>query len=956
MENIASGQRWVNDAELQLGLGTVLEVDGRTVTLSFQASGETRSYALQSAPLTRIIFSTGDLVKTRDGLEITVTRVDVSADLISYIGNDKDGREHELSEVSLDDHLQLNRPVERLQSGQIDKDRWFALRYRSLVEVNRLNHSPLHGLLGCRVSLIPHQLYIAHEVANRYAPRVLLADEVGLGKTIEAGLILHQQVITERARRIIVVVPENLVHQWLVEMLRRFNMHFSIFDEDRYQSILEGDSHRNPFDNDQLVLCSIEFLAENSEALQHASLAEWDLLVVDEAHHLNWSPDGASSSYKAVELLSSNCPGVLLLTATPEQLGKSGHFARLRLLDEERFPDYARFIEEENYYQPVAEAIETLFSCEVPGITVRKQLLDSVNEESFQGLDEFIESSLGELGETIELKTRLIEHFIDHHGTGRVLFRNTRASVDGFPQRKLSATALPLPALYEELEPAKDEVQHLLTPEILLAKQDGVKWTKADPRVLWLEQKLEEIRPERCLVICASRETALDLAQHFRVSSGLHLAVFHEDMSILERDRAAAYFADDDEVCQALICSEIGSEGRNFQFAHHLVLFDLPLNPDLLEQRIGRLDRIGQKETVQIHLAYFENSAQHLHYQWLHDGLGAFEKPGPAASMIFQEMQARLLQAFENPLDEKSAQMIEDTQTRLGELEEKMEKGRDRLLEYNSCRPSVAAELCESARKEDSVSSIKDYMELSFDCFGVDSVEHSRGRYILHPAENMLMNFPQLQEEGMTVCYDRETALSHEDVHFLSWEHPMVIGAMDMVLSSELGNTAMISISHEKLEPGKLFIECIYILDAISMRDLKINRYLPPSCIRVVLDEAGKDWSEVLKHETLNHLSEEIDRDTAIQVAKLKTPELKELLDKSEKRAKIIGPEFLEKAHAKASSLLNTEITRLTKLAKVNPNVRQDEIEYLQDQLHRLELAIDASDVRLDALRIIITT
>ncbi len=956
MENIASGQRWINDAELQLGLGTVLEVDGRTVTLSFQASGETRSYALQSAPLTRIIFSTGDQIKTRDGLEITVSRVDVIEDLVSYTGNDKEGREHEVSEVSLDDHLQLNRPVERLQSGQIDKDRWFALRYRSLVEANRLNHSALHGLLGCRVSLIPHQLYIAHEVANRYAPRVLLADEVGLGKTIEAGLILHQQVITERASRIIIVVPENLVHQWLVEMLRRFNMHFSIFDEDRYQSILEGDPRQNPFDNDQFVLCSIEFLAENSDALQHASLAEWDLLVVDEAHHLHWAPDGASSSYKAVELLSSNCPGVLLLTATPEQLGKSGHFARLRLLDAQRFPDYARFIEEENYYQPVAEAIETLFSCEVPGPAVRKQLLDSVSEESFRGLGEFIESSLAELGESDEFRTRLIEHFIDHHGTGRVLFRNTRASVDGFPPRKLSATAIPGPGLYDQLKPGIDETWQLLTPEILLDKQGGKNWTKADPRVEWLEKKLQEIRPERCLVICASRETALDLAEHFRVSSGLHLAVFHEDMSIIERDRAAAYFADDDEGCQALICSEIGSEGRNFQFAHHLLLFDLPLNPDLLEQRIGRLDRIGQKETVQIHLAYFENSAQHVHFQWLHDGLGAFEKPGPAASVIFQEMQPRLLQAFANPLDESWAKLLEDTRARLAELEEKMEKGRDRLLEYNSCRPSVAAELCNAAKKEDSASSIRDYMELSFDCFGVDSVEHSRGRYILHPAENMLMNFPQLQEDGMTVCYDREIALGHEDVHFLSWEHPMVIGAMDMVLSSELGNTSMISISHEKLEPGKLFLECIYILGAVTMRDLKINRYLPPSCIRVVLDETGRDWSDVLKHETLNQLSEEIDRDTAMQVVKLKAPELKGLLGKSENRARVIGPEFLDKAHARASSLLNAEISRLTKLAAVNPNVRQDEIEYLQDQLQRLEIAIDASDVRLDALRIVITT
>ena len=955
MDNIVSGQRWINDAELQLGLGTVLEVNERTLTLLFKASGETRSYALQSAPLTRIIFSEGDVIQSRDGLEITVARIINNEDLLSYIGEDFHGIEHELSEVLLDDRLQLNRPAERLQSGQIDKDRWFILRYRSLLELNRINHSPLHGLAGCRVSLIPHQLYIAHEVANRFAPRVLLADEVGLGKTIEAGLILHQQVVTERASRIIIVVPESLVHQWLVEMLRRFNLQFSIFDEERYAAILESEPQQNPFHSDQLVLCSLEFLSQNNRVLHHASLGEWDLLVVDEAHHLQWSPGDVSENYSAVEKLSTNSPGVLLLTATPEQLGKSGHFARLRLLDAERFPDYDKFIEEENHYQPVADAIELLFASENPDEKVRNELIAAIDDNHRASLQSFIDNRLAGPGESEELKTELIEYFIDHHGTGRVLFRNTRAAIAGFPERKLSATALSLPAEYEGLLTTPETTHQLLTPEVLYKDQVASSWTKKDPRVRWLIEKLDSISPRRCLVICASKDTAIALAEYLRVSAGLHMAVFHEGMSIVERDRAAAYFADSEEGCQALICSEIGSEGRNFQFAHHLVLFDLPLNPDLLEQRIGRLDRIGQTETIQIHLPYFENSAQNVHFQWLHDGLCAFEKPSPAAPVIYQEMKADLLKAFAEPARDHQ-QLIENTRSSLVELEQKMEKGRDRLLEYNSCRPDSASRLFELARHEDESSSLKDYMELSFDCFGVHSEEQSLGRYILQPAENMLMNFPQLQEDGMTVCYDRSVALSHEDVHFLSWEHPMVLGAMDMVLSSELGNTSAISISHEQLEPGKLFLESIYIFDAISRKDLQINRYLPPSCIRVVLDESGKDWSQALTHKALNQLSEEIDRDTAVQVIKLKADEIRQLNQKSENRAKLLGPDILASAHAEASRLMNTEISRLRRLAEVNPNVREDEIQYLQDQMQKLELAIDSSDVRLDALRIIIST
>ena len=103
---------------------------------------------------------------------------------------------------------------------------------------------------------------------------------------------------------------------------------------------------------------------------------------------------------------------------------------------------------------------------------------------------------------------------------------------------------------------------------------------------------------------------------YLQLKVGIRCAAFYEGLSIIERDRAAAYFADTEGGAQVLVCSEIGSEGRNFQFAHHLVLFDLPLNPDLLEQRIGRLDRIGQTEIINIHVPYLEQSAQAVLFNW----------------------------------------------------------------------------------------------------------------------------------------------------------------------------------------------------------------------------------------------------------------------------------------------------------------------------------------------------
>jgi len=233
MQEFTIGQRWISAAELQLGLGMVIEIEHRTVSIVFPATGETRIYARADAPLTRVRFRSGDWIEAQNGELLQVVELHETNGLIVYECVDEQGDPLRLAEGRLNNFLQLNQPGERLLNAQIDRNKWFSLRCKTRDIANHLLRSAVFGLAGCRTSLIAHQLYIAHEVSRRYAPRVLLADEVGLGKTIEAGLILHQLLLLERARRILIVVPESLVHQWLVEMLRRFNLMFSIYDEAR---------------------------------------------------------------------------------------------------------------------------------------------------------------------------------------------------------------------------------------------------------------------------------------------------------------------------------------------------------------------------------------------------------------------------------------------------------------------------------------------------------------------------------------------------------------------------------------------------------------------------------------------------------------------------------------------------------------------------------------------------
>ena len=962
MHEFIPGQRWISDAELPMGLGTVLTVEGRTVTIVFLATGETRIYARQTAPLTRVNFVVGDSIRAHEGWDLIVEHVEESNGLLAYIGKKEDGTPARLEEGELDNFIQLSRPTDRLFTGQIDSTKWFELRYQTLQHQNRLSHSPLRGLAGGRTSLIPHQMYIAHEIASRYAPRVLLADEVGLGKTIEAGMILHQQLQTERARRVLIVVPESLVHQWLVEMLRRFNLYFSILDEQRCLGI-EEDTQDNPFQSEQLVLCSIEFIAHHPERLQQALDGDWDLLVVDEAHHLQWSVDAVSQEYHCIEQLAQQTKGVLLLTATPEQLGKQSHFARLRLLDPDRFPDFDSFIAEEKSYQPVANAVEALLSEQALTQdalqTLRATLAEGDNQQWLEALQTDPQNT--------EARLELLQHLLDRHGTGRVLFRNTRATVKGFPGRQLHSYGLPLPDAYRDClttfqNAAMAESQLLLCPELLYQDSEHSlsHWSQIDPRIDWLSNMLKALKPEKVLVITASAETALDIEQVLRTRSGIHAAVFHEGLSIVERDRAAAFFADQEFGSQVLVCSEIGSEGRNFQFAHHLVLFDLPLNPDLLEQRIGRLDRIGQTETIQIHVPYLENSAQAIMAHWYHEGLQAFEHTCPAGHNVFAQVETSLLEAL-HQLDsglEDLAALIDTTQQLHRNMTESLQKGRDVLLEYNSCRPQQAQLLCQQAAAEDTENShsLAGYLDKVFDCFGVETEMHSAVSEIIRPGDHMQEPFPALSEDGMTVTYERHVALANEDMHFITWEHPMATGALDLVLSHEKGNTALSAIKIKGLKPGTLLVEGLYVLETASNQELQTSRYLPSTTVRVLADQRGNNYAKQLAHESINKAHTKVDTETAKKIIRAHAKDIRGLIATAERVAEQQAPEILKTAHAQSHDTLQREINRLKALQQVNPNVRDDEIAFFESQWQVVTKQLDSINVRLDALRILVVT
>ncbi|MFI8979690.1 RNA polymerase-associated protein RapA [Ectopseudomonas khazarica] len=945
MAQYQPGQRWISDSEAELGLGTILTEEGRLLTVLYPATGETRQYATRNAPLTRVRFAPGDEITHFEGWKLTVQEVEDIDGLLVYHGLNAQHQPVTMPETQLSNFIQFRLASDRLFAGQIDPLSWFALRYHSLEHNSRLLQSSLWGLGGARAQPIAHQLHIAREVADRIAPRVLLADEVGLGKTIEAGLVIHRQLLSGRAGRVLILVPENLQHQWLVEMRRRFNLDVALFDAERF---MESDAS-NPFEDCQLALVALEWLKDDEKAQDALFAAGWDLLVVDEAHHLVWHPERVSPEYALVEQLAEVIPGVLLLTATPEQLGQDSHFARLRLLDPNRFHDLEAFRAESSQYRPVAEAVQELLDQDSLSAQARDAIGGFLGDEGRELLDAID-------GGDDEARARLVRELLDRHGTGRLLFRNTRAAVQGFPERELHAYPLPSPDEYLEL-PLGEHAE--LYPEVSYQAQDEIedeqRWWRIDPRVEWLIDNLKMLKKFKVLVICAHAETALDLEDALRVRSGIPATVFHEGMSILERDRAAAYFADEEFGAQVLICSEIGSEGRNFQFAHHLVLFDLPAHPDLLEQRIGRLDRIGQKHRIQVHVPYLENSPQERLFQWYHQALNAFLATCPTGNALQHQFGPRLLPMLENADDGEWQQLVDEATAERIRLEGELHSGRDRLLELNSGGAGEGEALVEAILEQDDQFTLPIYMEELFNAFGIDSEDHSDNALILRPSEKMLdASFPLGDDEAVTVTYDRDQALAREDMQFLTWEHPMVQGGMDLVLSGSMGNTAVALIKNKALKPGTVLLELLYVSEVVGPRKLQLGRFLPPAALRCLLDANGNDLAPKVGFETLNDQLESVPRASSNKFVQAQRDVLAKQINDAEAKIMPRHVERVAEAKRRLVAELDEELARLVALSAVNPNVRDSEVAALREQREQSLAMFDKAALRLEAIRVLV--
>lgn len=962
--NFCVGQRWVSESEPELGVGRISQVEFRNVHLQF--GNEIRVYRKDSAPLKRFTLAVGDIARDYNDHEFVVLGQRLENNCIVYLIKGGELEESELSDQSTSSG---GTPLERLFEGDVSEFESYELRLHARKLQSRIHASGVRGLVGPRVDPIPHQMRIAHSACvEPRIPRRLLSDEVGLGKTIEAGLIYNRLRATGQIQRTLIIVPQSLTHQWMVEMYRRFNTLFTLVEDEYCDSIEKIDPKANPFAEKQDYLVDMDFLFLDPQRQKQVLEMKWDLVIVDEAHRVDTGDAEDSFEYQFLEKLTRRTPGLLLLTATPIQLQLRAHYARLRLIDPARFPSFEQWKSEHDEYSQVADELGMVIDRLAEGPADWQQILSVLPPGGK------VASLLAQREDLRALSpAAALRLLCDMIGTGRSVVRNTRHAIGGFPVRQLHSYALEADSDYREravdfLEEHEDDLED--TPKISFAMNTSLAFDKdflverdqrallslwlRDEKMQWLLDLLKnKLSGEKVLILCSAREVVVGIQDALERTLPIDVAVFFEDMPIVARDRAAAHFADP-EGAQVLIASEIGSEGRNFQFAHHLVMFDLPLEPGLLEQRIGRLDRIGQRATIEIHVPYVQNSPQERLFEWYHVGLNAFLQPMLGVEVLFNRFEREIFSYVLQPMDHIEAfhgEFLPKVQDAVALLRTDIDEGRDKLMEFNSHDPEAAARVVEEVRDWDQDIDALSLVLEALEYLGVEVRKGPvSGSWIAKPSDHMkVTNIPYLPEDGLTLTGDRRIALDREDIHFLSIDHPLTMTILDLILGMDDGKNAFV-LAHGM--PKGVYFEFVYLWEGEADPKWNLQRLFASRALRVLVDKNGKDCT---------HLLEDLDEAEVLDNQPSLLPKmhahlqasLPKLVQASEKAAAKEVQDLVDSVLEQARAALSPEINRMRFIEATDPKAanRRKQLEGFVPEIASFAQGLG---LRLEAFRVVV--
>lgn len=1034
MENIVVGNlvHWQNGPSNNIGV--IKDISSRHIVVSFDG-GDQHQFALSNDVITRVIFEPGTQVQIMPGDEKgVVTNRDEINNLAVYQVNMPDGSQPNIVETSLR-YAILTNPLDLLKQGTLSSARSTNLRLTATGLSFEHMYGELSSLSNSRVEIKPHQVGVLHRIISGYPHRFLLADEVGLGKTIEAGLVIKELKTRGIAKRVLILAPSGIIGQWQVEMRTKFGLRFSLYRGDTVNYLQTSNPSENVWTLNENVIASHTFSSLSEERRKEIALAGWDLIVIDEAHHARRNYQGvdkytSTNLYRLAESLaepeSGKSTGVLLLTATPMQLHRFELFSLIELLDLALYPDYYDF---EEHCESLSGLNQT---CE------RMSKIHTLNEsdqqfaisEASELLEEDTENIKKLIG-SVEGRSQLIDELYQLHRLSEVMIRNRKVIVGGFQprvaqmwpvemtdserkayeaisdyvrsnyalSRDLKNNALgflmatfqkinssssyalrqsllrrieklenKLPKKKDDYDIEEEDMEEKLVSETLsdllgesesedilteitelvriVGLIDEIEIdSKADTLLTKLKDEiLIEDKNVKVIIFTQFRDTQEYLRR--KIPSPWTVHVYHGQLNSSEKDEVVRRFKDDDGP-QIMISTEAGGEGRNFQFCHIIINYDLPWNPMKIEQRIGRLDRLGQKHPVKVINFSLLGTIEERVLSVLHSRIEVFEKTIGGLDPILGSVEDSLRNIFLVAKDEAArsvaiSKLDEELETKIFEARQAESKLSDLIMDTKSFRQDEVQELL--ARR-----GVLNYQAMTrfvlgiLDEFGVkiEKSEDMESVYVLRLNNSFFKEFPQFEREGKEklVTFDPSVARDYETIDFLAFGHELVDKLVEYARSNNYNAiTSNRLIVTDKKEP----IQGWYFSYVLEYRGVQDFKEIFPVFISEegVADSGLAEWllerANIVKREDWGP-TELPPRDDNFENAVLQANKLavERLLD----RQKELSSENIER--------LEKERSKLENLYDYRQRALSDKLESVQNVLNRVSELADPTERRI---------
>jgi ATP-dependent helicase HepA len=769
-----TGRRWEAGDYLthrfnpELGIGRISAIEGRALVVEFPRSGARLRLAASTDSLIPVDLSPGRPVRITDTREETTIAARLP-DGTLQLANGQTAASHALWPLELEGAL-----LDRLALGDLDQLEDFITRLDILRLLTLREADGLGTFLGGRVRLFPHQLHVAERATAADPVRWLLADEVGLGKTIEASLILNRLTHAGKVDRCLVVAPETLTVQWLGELWRKYHQVFTLLDAPRLADVARDfGADFNPFDVHRRAVIALETLVERPQLTDQAVAAGIDLLVVDEAQRLRRPPGHPGEpGWRAIAPIAGLGRHVLLLSATPLEDDAHGFFRLLQMLRPQEFPEGVSVEERLARGTPLPPCTSSTRRADIGGLPPRVGIPIAVGGASHGASHDASDRTSGwRLREAIEVTVR---SGIAPHAVAR------RQKIDRVRRALASGAALGT----------------VLGPEERALRQQAEAMDAADPRLAWLLTQAPRWRAagEKTLVFVAHRETLEMLRTALSHRAQLLSGVFHEELSSARRDTEVARFREAGGP-SLLVSTECGGEGRNFEFCRRLVLFDLPWKPSVVEQRIGRLDRIGRRIPVEI--VYFRSPAGiGADVVQLFEALGVFREPLAGLEPQLAHVESAL---EEVALDPTAALTPGRFEALVGEAHAARTRIREAAyheLHRDPYRSEMGPGIL--ARVPAELDALNEQVVVTASIGLGFAVERPRGRrtFAIEIGSGALVDgLPGVPGGASFVgSFDREEALEDETLDFFASGHPLVEGIFAHYEDSPLGRVARFEI------------------------------------------------------------------------------------------------------------------------------------------------------------------